>query len=66
MALLYGRAGRLTAQNGGFRPGQNPAVGEVRQVTAANIIDHPDYNRATLQVLRAASFTIRFLTVVRY
>jgi hypothetical protein len=27
-ALLYGRAGRLTAQNGGFRPGQfkNPAT----------------------------------------
>ena len=22
MALLYGRAGRLTAKNGGFRPGQ--------------------------------------------
>ena len=22
MALLYGRAGRLTAQNGGSRPGQ--------------------------------------------
>jgi hypothetical protein len=22
MALLYGRAGRLTARNGGFRPGQ--------------------------------------------
>ena len=22
MGLLYGRAGRLTAQNGGFRPGQ--------------------------------------------
>jgi hypothetical protein len=22
MAFLYGRAGRLTAQNGGFRPGQ--------------------------------------------
>jgi hypothetical protein len=22
MVLLYGRAGRLTAQNGGFRPGQ--------------------------------------------
>jgi hypothetical protein len=22
MARLYGRAGRLTAQNGGFRPGQ--------------------------------------------
>jgi hypothetical protein len=23
MALLYGRAGRLTAENGGFRPGQH-------------------------------------------
>jgi hypothetical protein len=22
MAVLYGRAGRLTSQNGGFRPGQ--------------------------------------------
>jgi hypothetical protein len=22
MALLYGRGGRLTSQNGGFRPGQ--------------------------------------------
>ena len=32
MALLYGRAGRLTAKNGGFRPGQYvysiPACGE--------------------------------------
>jgi hypothetical protein len=25
MGLLYGRAGRLTAQNGGFRPGQSPS-----------------------------------------
>ena len=25
MALLYGRAGRLTAKNGGFRPGQKQA-----------------------------------------
>jgi hypothetical protein len=24
VALLYGRAGRLTAKNGGFRPGQGP------------------------------------------
>ena len=23
MGLLYGRAGRLTAENGGFRPGQS-------------------------------------------
>jgi len=27
----------------------NPAVGEVRQVTAANIFDHPDYDRFTLE-----------------
>jgi hypothetical protein len=26
MGLLYGRAGRLTAQNGGFRPGQVPPL----------------------------------------
>jgi hypothetical protein len=26
MALLYGRAGRLTAENGGFRPGQWPGA----------------------------------------
>jgi hypothetical protein len=24
MGLLYGRAGRLTAESGGFRPGQAP------------------------------------------
>ena len=29
MALLYGRAGRLTAKNGGFRPGQEVNPGEV-------------------------------------
>lgn len=27
----------------------NPPVGEVRQVTSANIFDHPDYNRFTLE-----------------
>jgi hypothetical protein len=26
MALLYGRAGRFTAKNGGFRPGQYAEV----------------------------------------
>ena len=26
MALLYGRVGRFTAKNGGFRPGQGSAV----------------------------------------
>ena len=29
MGLLYGRAGRLTAQNGGFRPGQEARKGLV-------------------------------------
>ena len=29
VALLYGRAGRLTAENGGFRPGQYHACGAV-------------------------------------
>jgi hypothetical protein len=28
MALLYGRAGRLTAQNGGFRPGKAIALAD--------------------------------------
>ena len=46
MGLLYGRAGRLTAQNGGFRPGQgldvfkNPAVaavGKKHGVSAAQV-----------------------------
>ena len=27
----------------------DPAVGEVRQITPTNIIDHPDYNRQTLE-----------------
>ena len=26
MVLLYGRAGRLTAKNGGFRPGQSKGL----------------------------------------
>ena len=29
MKLLYGRAGRLTAENGGFRPGQYEITGNV-------------------------------------
>jgi hypothetical protein len=28
MALLYGHAGRLTAKNGGFRPGQAKGAGD--------------------------------------
>ena len=35
MAFLYGRAGRLTAQNAGFRPGQcdGTAIGSALSVT---------------------------------
>jgi len=29
MALLYGRAGRLTAESGGFRPGQSTSAAGV-------------------------------------
>jgi hypothetical protein len=32
MRLLYGRAGRLTAQNGGFRPGQERVEGPATRV----------------------------------
>ena len=31
MALLHGRAGRLTAENGGFRPGQAAGVAALRR-----------------------------------
>jgi hypothetical protein len=35
MGLLYGRPGRLTAQNGGFRPVQWLSAQKVSQLTAA-------------------------------
>ena len=35
MAVLYGRAGRLTAKNGGFRPGQIRAAGQATVLTVA-------------------------------
>jgi hypothetical protein len=34
-ALLYGRAGRFTAKNGGFRPGQDGAYKELPMREAA-------------------------------
>jgi hypothetical protein len=34
MALLCGRAGRLTSQNGGFRPGQVPHFFGAEEVAA--------------------------------
>ena len=36
MALLYGRAGRLTTNNGGFRPGQSPGPNEISQFHVAD------------------------------
>ena len=36
MANLYGRGGRLTAKNGGSRPGQ---YGRKRSVQAATVVD---------------------------
>jgi hypothetical protein len=35
MALLYGRAGRLTAESGGFRPGQMEMSHQALQQTAS-------------------------------
>ena len=35
MALLYGRAGRLTTKNGGFRPGQIENTGIAASLLAA-------------------------------
>ena len=37
MALLYGRAGRLTAQNGGFRPGQYAPGGRLPRLTPRHV-----------------------------
>ena len=37
MALLYGRAGRLTAKNGGFRPGQVEAIKRTNALLDNNI-----------------------------
>jgi hypothetical protein len=34
MVLLYGRAGCLTAKNGGFRPGQNLVQGNHHELKA--------------------------------
>ena len=35
MALLYGRAGRLTVKNGGFRPGQATTDEDLRREESA-------------------------------
>jgi hypothetical protein len=42
MGLLYGRAGRLTAENGGFRSGQCWAELTRRSVKAAPPVVAPD------------------------
>ena len=38
MAFLYGRAGRSTAKNGGFRPGQRLSADDVRASTPVTTI----------------------------
>ena len=43
MALMYGRTGRLTAKNGGFRPGQTREKLELsRQRAAAEVVAEPE------------------------
>ena len=52
MALLCGRAGRLTAQNGGFRPGQCASAtkfdytpeGKIRATGTTSCVSVPDAN----------------------
>jgi hypothetical protein len=52
MALLYGRAGRLTAENGGFRPGQVTEL-EARQRTIRNEIVRLGGTSADLRLQQA-------------
>ena len=50
MALLYGRAGRLTAKNGDFRPGQMPrAEQQLRSLLAQVTSDLPSQGIATAE-----------------
>jgi hypothetical protein len=37
MALLYGRAGRITSKNGGLRPGQTPDSGVYEYMSAGRL-----------------------------
>ena len=64
MALLHGRAGRLTAENGGFRPGQ--AV-EVDEETCG--LDHAAQRFASIaslwESLREAARPIRFEEIIK-
>jgi hypothetical protein len=40
MGLLYGRAGRLTAENGGFRPTQGLSTGRCSGEWSPNVTIH--------------------------
>ena len=46
MARLYGRAGRVTAQNGGFRPGQDGRKFQQSRTTQSLVSDHGARSRA--------------------
>jgi hypothetical protein len=53
MAFLYGRAGRLTSKNGGFRPGQFFVGGGMAATTrVGNLLGAGDPARARIAVDR--------------
>ena len=47
MGLLYGRAGCLTAENGGFRPGQSAGFEESVEITATKTMDGTGFYEVT-------------------
>ena len=49
MARLYGRAGRLTAQNGGFWPGQFLLPDELYGLLPLGLSADTDFNTASEQ-----------------
>ena len=61
MAFLYGRAGRLTSQNGGFRPGQGAEstdASEENPVTRAPPVPDPDHGRKKLRGAATAAAAV--------
>ena len=60
-ALLYGRAGHVTAQNGGFRPGQ---AAKCKTVTAGQVSNTPELDQklGKLQLSMAVRANLHLLT----
>jgi hypothetical protein len=59
MGLLYGRAGRLTAKNGGFRPGQNLQQLHVREVPGGDVLNVREGEAAAVDLDQDASVITR-------